>query len=76
MIGGGDEQEIFYFISAGHGAEYPDCKIMVTMLFAIIGVLFLCQGKADHGLSLWMLTGAVLCALFAGLIFVTFKREE
>lgn len=48
-------------------------------LGGIIGIPISIYGiisKADHGLSLWMLTGAVLCALFAGLIFVTFKREE
>ena len=39
---------------------------------SIYGIL----SNTDYGLSLWMLTGAVLCALFAGLIFVTFKREE
>jgi len=37
-------EEVFYFISAGHGAEYPDWKIMITMVCAIIGVLFLWQG--------------------------------
>lgn len=36
--------DVFYFISAGHGAEYPDWKITVTMVCAIIGVLFLWQG--------------------------------
>ena len=37
-------EDVFYFISAGHGAGYPDWKIMVTMVCAIIGVLFLWQG--------------------------------
>ncbi|WP_022753576.1 methyltransferase family protein [Butyrivibrio fibrisolvens] len=32
--------------------------------------------KTDQGLPLWMLAGAVLCALFAGLILITFKREK
>ncbi len=36
--------DVFYFISAGHGAEYPDWKITVTLVCAIIGVLFLWQG--------------------------------
>lgn len=36
--------DVFYFISAGHGAGYPDWKIAVTMVCAIIGVLFLWQG--------------------------------
>lgn len=36
--------DVFYFISVGHGAEYPDWKITVTMVCAIIGVLFLWQG--------------------------------
>ncbi len=36
--------DVFYFISKGHGAGYPDWKIMVTMVCAIIGVLFLWQG--------------------------------
>ncbi len=36
--------DVFYFISAGHGADYPDWKITVTMICAIIGVLFLWQG--------------------------------
>lgn len=38
------QEDVFYFISAGHGAGYPDWKIMVTMGCAIIGVLFLWQG--------------------------------
>ena len=36
--------DVFYFISAGHGVGYPDWKILVTMVCAIIGVLFLWQG--------------------------------
>ena len=36
--------DVFYFISEGHGAGYPDWKIAVTMVCAIIGVLFLWQG--------------------------------
>ena len=36
--------DVFYFISAGHGAGYQDWKIMLTMVCAIIGVLFLWQG--------------------------------
>ena len=45
---------------------------LVGIPISIYGIL----SNTDYGLSLWMLTGAVLCALFAGLIFVTFKREE
>ncbi len=37
-------EDVFYFISAGHDAGYPDWKIMVTMVCAIVGVLFLWQG--------------------------------
>ena len=40
-------EEVFYFISAGHGAGYPDWKIMVTMVCAIIGVLFK-KDKYEH----------------------------
>ena len=36
--------DTFYFISAGHGAEYADWKITVTLAAAVIGVLFLQQG--------------------------------
>ncbi|MCR5604221.1 MAG: hypothetical protein K6G27_11050 [Lachnospiraceae bacterium] len=36
--------DVFYFISIGHGAGYPDWKIMLTMVCAIVGVLFLWQG--------------------------------
>ena len=36
--------DTFYFISAGHGAGYEDWKIVVTLVAAIIGVLFLQQG--------------------------------
>ena len=38
---GGDT---FYFISAGHGADYPAWKITVTMICAVTGVLFMQQG--------------------------------
>ena len=38
------EGETFYFISAGHGAGYADWKILVTMVCAVIGVLFMHQG--------------------------------
>ncbi len=36
--------DVFYFISAGHGAVYQEWKIMLTMVCAIVGVLFLWQG--------------------------------
>ncbi len=36
--------DVFYFISIGHGAGYQDWKIMLTMICAIVGVLFLWQG--------------------------------
>ena len=36
--------EVFYFISAGHGADYADWKIVVTLVSAVIGVLFFSQG--------------------------------
>ena len=35
---------MFYFISAGHGAAYADWKIAVTLVCAVIGVLFFSQG--------------------------------
>ncbi|MBO6113469.1 MAG: hypothetical protein J6P57_00270 [Lachnospiraceae bacterium] len=38
------EGDTFYFISAGHGAGYADWKILVTMVCAVIGVLFMYQG--------------------------------
>ena len=36
--------DVFYFISAGHGAEYPPAKITATVITAVIGVLFMHQG--------------------------------
>jgi energy-converting hydrogenase Eha subunit C len=36
--------DTFYFISAGHGAEYADWEIAVALAAAVIGVLFLQQG--------------------------------
>lgn len=36
--------DVFYFISAGHGADYADWKIVVTLVSAVIGVLFFSQG--------------------------------
>jgi hypothetical protein len=36
--------DTFYFISAGHGTDYPTWKITVTMICAVFGVLFLQQG--------------------------------
>ncbi len=36
--------DTFYFISAGHGADYPAWKITLTMLCAVFGVLFMQQG--------------------------------
>ena len=38
------EGDTFYFISAGHGTDYADWKILVTMVCAVIGVLFMYQG--------------------------------
>lgn len=38
------EGDVFYFISAGHGAGYADWKIVVTLVCAVIGVLFFSQG--------------------------------
>ena len=36
--------DVFYFISAGHGAEYPSLKITITIVTAVIGALFMHQG--------------------------------
>ena len=36
--------DVFYFISAGHGVDYADWKIVVTLVLAVIGVLFFSQG--------------------------------
>lgn len=36
--------DVFYFISAGHGADYPLWKITVTLITAVIGALFMHQG--------------------------------
>ena len=38
------EGDTFYFIAAGHGTDYADWKIPVTMVCAVIGVLFMYQG--------------------------------
>ena len=38
------EGDVFYFISSGHGTGYADWKIVVTLLSAVIGVLFFSQG--------------------------------
>ncbi len=38
------ESNVFYFISAGHGTGYADWKIVVTLVSAVIGVLFFSQG--------------------------------
>ncbi len=35
---------VFYFISAVHGADYADWKIVVTLVLAVIGALFFSQG--------------------------------
>lgn len=32
--------ELFYFIRAGHGADYPAAKAVVTMALAMVGMLF------------------------------------
>jgi hypothetical protein len=45
---------------------------LIGIPVSIYGII----SKTDRGLPLWMLTGAVLCALFAGLILITFKREK
>ena len=36
--------DVFYFLSAGHGAGYPSWKITVTLLTAVIGALFMHSG--------------------------------
>ena len=36
--------DVFYFISAGHGKDYADWKIVLTLVLAVIGVLLLQQG--------------------------------
>ncbi|MBO6302471.1 MAG: hypothetical protein J6N15_08555 [Ruminiclostridium sp.] len=41
--------DVFYFISAGHGAGYPAWKIIVTLITAVIGVLFMQQGCVHIG---------------------------
>ncbi len=38
------KEDVFYFLSTGHGAGYPSWKIKVTLALAVIGVLFLQQG--------------------------------
>ena len=43
--------DVFYFISAGHGAGYPDWKIIVTMVCAVIFVAdhsFCCNDHSLH----------------------------
>lgn len=41
--------DVFYFISAGHGADYPSWKITVTLVTAVIGALFMHQGCVHIG---------------------------
>lgn len=36
--------DIFYFIRAGHGADYDTLKAAVTLAFAVAGTFFLCPG--------------------------------
>ena len=36
--------DVFYFISEGHGTGYPEWKIIVTLITAFAGVLFMQQG--------------------------------
>ena len=38
------KEDVFYFLSAGHGAGYPDWKIKATLALAVVGVMFLQQG--------------------------------
>lgn len=39
-------ENIFYFISAGHGAGYDPWKIVVTLVMAMVGMCFLIPGMA------------------------------
>lgn len=59
------DTEIMDYINYGFNARRTFFNVIIAMIT-----------YTDYGLFLWMLTGAVLCAMFAGLIFVTFKREE
>lgn len=34
------ESDLFYFIRAGHGADYPAAKVVLTLVLAMIGTLF------------------------------------
>lgn len=34
------EGDLFYFIRAGHGADYPVIKVIITMVLAMAGMLF------------------------------------
>lgn len=34
------EGDIFYFVRAGHGADYDTTKIIITLVFAMAGMLF------------------------------------
>ena len=38
------EGDVFYFISVGHGLGYADWKIVVTMICAVVGILFFWHG--------------------------------
>ena len=40
-------ETIFYFIRAGHGAEYDAWKIVVTLVMAMIGMCFMIPGMAS-----------------------------
>ena len=34
------EEDIFYFIRGGHGADYNNIKVTITMAFSMVGMLF------------------------------------
>ena len=45
---------------------------IVGIPVAVAGIIL----KANGSLPLWMLAGAVLCGLFAGLLFIGYRKKE
>ena len=45
---------------------------IVGIPVAVTGIIL----KANGSLPLWMLAGAVLCGLFAGLLFIGYRKKE
>lgn len=62
--------DIFYFIRAGHGADYDTLKAAVTLAFAAVGTFFLCPGllhladiAKDGETAGWLRLAGALCCI-------------